>query len=114
MFLSLFLKKITYSSLRNGCFPVELKAEKVTPIFNKSDDLDKMNFRPVSVLPHLSKVFKRIMYIQIQRFMESKLSKLPTGFRKSHSSQHSIDDVLEKCKNTLNKGDFVCVMLLNL
>ena len=70
------LTKIINSSIRNGCFPDELKAAEVTPIFKKNDNLDKENYRPVSVLPHVSKVFERIIYIQIENFMEGKLSKL--------------------------------------
>ena len=53
------LTKIINSSLRNGCFPDELKAAEVTPIFKKNDDLDKENYRPVSVLPHVSKIIER-------------------------------------------------------
>ena len=46
-----------------GCFPDELKAAEVTQIFKKNDDLDKENYRPVSVLPLVSKVIERVMYI---------------------------------------------------
>ena len=49
------LTKIINLSIRNGCFPDELKAAEVTRIFKKNDDLDKENYRPVSVLPHVSK-----------------------------------------------------------
>ena len=70
------LTKIINSSIRNGCFPDELKAAEVTPIFKKNDDLDKENYRPVSVLPHVSKIIERVMYIQIENFMEDNLSKL--------------------------------------
>ena len=62
------LTKIINSSIRNGCFSAKLKAAEVTPIFKKNYDLDKENYRPVSVLPHVSKVFERIMYIQIENF----------------------------------------------
>ena len=44
-------------SIGKGCFPEELKLAEVSPIFKKKDDLDKENYRPVSVLPHMSKVF---------------------------------------------------------
>ena len=77
------LTKITNSSLRNGCFPDKLKAAEVTPIFKKTDDLDKENYRPVNVLPHVSKFFERIMYIQIESFMKGKLSKLLSGSGKT-------------------------------
>ena len=46
--------------------------------------------------------------------MEDKLSKLLSGFRKNHSTQHSPVDMLEKWKNTLDKGGFVCVIFMDL
>ena len=108
------LTKIINSSIRNGCFPDELKAAEVTPIFKKNDDLDKENYRPVSVLPHVSKIIERVMYTQIENFMEDKLSKLLTGFRKNHSTQHCLVNMLEKWKNTLDKGGFVCAIFMDL
>ena len=71
------IAKIINLSLRNGCFPDDLKVAEVTPIFKKNDDLDKR------FASHI-KVFERTMYIQIESFMEDilKLSKLLTGFRK--------------------------------
>ena len=106
--------KIIKSSIRNGCFPDELKAAEVTPIFKKNGDLDKENYRPVSVFPHVSKIIKRVMYTHIQNFMEYKLSKLLTGFRKNDSIQHSLVNMLEKWKNTLDKGSFVCAIFMDL
>ena len=91
-----------------------MKAADVTPIFKKNDDLDKENYRPVSVLPHVSKIIERVMYIQIENFMEDKLSKLLTGFRKNHSTQHCLVNMLEKWKNTLDKGSFVCAIFVDL
>ena len=52
------LTKIINSSIRNGCFPDELKAGEVTPIVKKNDDLDKENYSSVSVLPHVRQVIK--------------------------------------------------------
>ena len=64
-------------------------------------------------MPHMSKVFERIMYTQIENFMEDKLSKLLTGFRKNHSTQHCLTNMLEKWKNALDKGGFVCAMFMD-
>ena len=97
------LTKIINLSLRNGCFPDDLKAAEVSPIFKKNDDLDKENYRPVSVLPHMLKVFERIMYTQTENFMEVKLSKLLTGFRKNHSTQHCLINILDNGKIPLTK-----------
>ena len=59
-------------SMEKGCFPEELKLAEVSPIFKKKDDLDKENYKPVSVLPHVSKVFERIMHHQIYGYMKDK------------------------------------------
>ena len=51
------ITKIINLSFENVCFPDDLKLTKVSPISNKNDDLDKENYRPVSVLFNVSKVF---------------------------------------------------------
>ena len=43
--------------IKKNCFPEELKLVEVSPIFKKKDDSDKGNYKPLSVLPHVSKVF---------------------------------------------------------
>ena len=90
------LTKIISLSLRNGCFPDDLKAAEVSPIFKKNDDLEKENYRSASVLSRMSKVFERVIYTQIESFMEDTLSKLLRGFRKHHSTQHYLINMLEK------------------
>ena len=85
-----FITKIINISFENGCFSDELKLAEVSPIFKKNGDLDKENYRPVSILPHVSKVLERIMYMQVDTFMGDKLPKLLTGFRKNHSTQHCL------------------------
>ena len=101
-------------SIENGCFPEELKLAEVSPIFKKKDDLDKENYRPVSVLPHVSKVFERIMYHQINDYMKDKLSKQLTGFRKNHSTQHCLSCMLEIWKKVLDKGGYICAIFMDL
>ena len=84
------ITKIINLSFENGCFPDDLKPAEVIPIFKKNDDLDKGIYRTVSVLFNVSKVFERIIYSQIDAFMQDKLSKLLTGFRKNHNRQHCL------------------------
>ena len=47
--------------LKVGVFPDDLKLADVIPIFKKEDSLNKENYQPVSILPHLSKVVERIL-----------------------------------------------------
>ena len=63
----------------------------------------------------MSKVFERIMYTQIECFMEDKLSKLFTGFRKNHNTQHCLISIyLKNGKIPLAKVGFVCAMFMDL
>ena len=89
-----FITKSIHLSIEKGCFLEELKFAEVSPIFKKKYDLDEENGRPVSILPHVPKVFERIMY-QINDYMKGKLLKQLTGF-KNHSTQHCLSFML-KC-----------------
>ena len=91
-----YLTNTINHSLKEFTFPIELKQSKVIPVYKKLDPLQRDNSRPVALLPHISKVFERIIYKQINSFMENKISNCVTGFRKSHGTQHSLVAMLEK------------------
>ena len=66
-------------TIEKGIFPDDLKLADASPIFIKE------NYRPVSILPHMSKVFERILYKQIDTFMATKFSPYLCGFRKNQT-----------------------------
>ena len=68
-YLPIFTNSIN-SSVRNGTFTEELKLAEVTPLFKKADPFDKLNYRPVSLLSHVSKVYDRIIFNQISKNFE--------------------------------------------
>ena len=57
-------------SLLGGIFPSELKTAKVVPIFKSGDIMKFTNYRPVSVLPVLSKVLERLVYNRLLKFID--------------------------------------------
>ena len=95
-------------------FPDKIKKSEVILLYKKQDALRKENYRLVSLLPHVSKIFDCILYAQINNYMENKFSKYVTGFRKSHGTQHSLMIMMEKWKNVLDKGEYVCVLFMDL
>ena len=95
-------------------FPRKLKQAEVIPLYKKLDPLNKENYRPVSLLPHLWKVFERIIYKQINSYMEDKLTKCLTGFRKSHGTQHSLLTMLKKLKRVIDNGAYVSALFMDL
>ena len=62
----------------------------------------------------MSKVFERIFYKQIDRFMTSKFSPFLCGFRKNHNSQYSLLKMIEVWKKNLDKRNETAVILMNL
>ena len=101
-------------STDNDCYPDNLKLAEVTLVFKKKDDVDKENYRPVSVLSDVPNVFGRTMYQQIEDFMKNKLSNLLTGFSKNHNTQHCLMSMLERWKKTLDKGGYICAIFMDL
>ena len=78
------------------------------------DSLNKENYRPVSILPHLFKVFERILYKQIDRFMKNKFSPYLCGLRKNHIVQYSFLKMIENWKKQLDNGEKVGVIFMDL
>ena len=97
------LKTIINNCLKDGLFPNKLKLADASPVFKKDDDLNKKSYRPASILSHMSKVFERIFYKQIDHFMTSKFSPFLCGFRKNHNSQYSLLKMIEVWKKILIK-----------
>ena len=62
-------------SLETSVFPLSLKLANVTPVHKKCNRSEKDNYRPLSILPNLPKVFERCIYNQIAKFFDKILSK---------------------------------------
>ena len=101
-------------SLETSVFSQKLKQAEVISLYKKLDPLNKENYRPVSLLPHLSKVFERIIYKKINSYMEDKLTKCLTGFRKSHGTKHSLLTMLEKWKRGIDTGAYISSLFMDL
>jgi len=95
-------------------FPNELKLADVTPIFKKGVSNLVKNYRPVSVLPTVSKVFERIMQKQILEYLDKFLSPYLCGYRKGFSTQTALLRLIEKWKITLDKKGYAGVVLMDL
>ena len=101
------LKTIYENSKEFSVFPDGLKEADVTPVFKKDDNTNKENYRPVSILPTVSKIYERNMYDQIYAYIGKFLSPYLCGFRKGYSTQYSIAAMVEnwnKCLDNYFKG----------
>ena len=89
-------------SLEVGEFPSGMKLTNVTPVHKKGSQYDKGNYRPVSILLNLSKVFKRCLHKQISHFFDTILPKYQCSFRKGNGAQHCLIALLEKWRESID------------
>ena len=91
-----------------------MKIANITPVHKKGKPTDKENYRPVSVLPLLSKVFERLLYDQLSDYLEKYLNTLLCGFRKAHPTQHALFKLLQAWQEESDNSGFVGTILMDL
>ena len=102
-------KAITHiinQSLHTGIFPDKLKLAKVIPVFKKGDRTKLDNYRPISILPAISKIFERAIFDQLyihfthnNLFYESQY-----GFKKKHSTELAVLELIDRITQSLDNG----------
>ena len=102
-----FLTKVINHAISENIFPEQLKKSEVIPLYKKEDPLNKENYTPVSLLPHVSKVFERIIYKQINIYIQGKLSK-QNWISKITWNTTFFNDHARKWKSALDKRENVC------
>ena len=95
---SYFIHHNFNNSVYSSIFPSELKKADIIPIHKKKSKFDIENYRPVSILPVLSKIYERCMFDQMYSYFNQTLSKHQCKFRQGHSAQHSLLLMVEKLK----------------
>ena len=92
------LTLIINQSLATGIFPDKLKTAKVVPLFKKDDCLIMDNYRPVSLLTSISKVFEKIAHNQISSYLKENklLYKSQYGFRDEHSTELASLELIDR------------------
>ena len=93
-FAEYFYDNINYC-IENSNFPSDLKSADVTPAYKKKSKTSKDNYRPVSILSNISKVYERCIYEQLQSYFEKILSPYQCGFRKGFNAQHCLIALIE-------------------
>ena len=86
--ISIPLCNIFNKSLSSGSFPDDWRCARVTPLFKQGERTDVNNYRPISVISVIAKVFWRIMYNQLYGFLanEEIITNQQSGFRSLHST----------------------------
>ena len=103
-------------SIIQGVVPDDLKSARVVPLFKKNDKTEVGNYRPVSILSIISKVFERVVYDQVEAYLDQKklLYKFQSCFRSRFSTDTCLIHLTDFIKFQMDKGHYVGMVLLDL
>ena len=87
---------------------------QILPFVQKSKKDIKGNYRPVSILPNLSKIFEKCMFEQMSQFFENIFPRYQCGFRKGFSTQQCLLAILEKWKRPVDNSKMFGALLTDL
>ena len=100
------LTLIINQPITRGIFPDQLKIAKVVPIFKKDDQAQIKNYRPISVLPVMSKIFENAMHTQLMEYFtfHNLLASQQYGFRPNRSTELAALELMDRNINFMNQG----------
>ena len=92
--------------ITTGIFPDSFKISKITPLFKKGDVSMLSNYRPISLLPTISKIFERILYNQLYDYFISNnlLAEEQYGFRTNHSTEYAAVKLVDNVNKEMELG----------
>ena len=112
IFSSFIHKHLNYC-IAKGELPNDLKHTDIAPVYKKNNKCEKENYKPVSILLNLSKIYKKLMYNQLYDYFDNILFPSQCGFRKGYSAQHVLV-MIEKIKEAIDRSNEFGALLTDL
>jgi hypothetical protein len=111
-FISLIFNKFILSH----SFPSIFKTATIIPLHKVGSTSNVSNYRPISILPHLSKLFEYVLHEQISNFVENHqiMSNYQFGFRRFYNTNFAISHFINDILIYLNKNSNVIALFLDL
>ena len=106
---------ICNNSISTGHFPLKWKEARVVPIFKTGSRDECNNYRPISILPILSKILEKHVYFHLYKYLQehSLLVKTQYGFRKHHSCQAALLSLTEQIYQAIHDEKFFGMVQLD-
>lgn len=103
-------------SLENQIFPLQWKMSKIVPLHKKDELMYPKNYRPVSLLPIISKILERAVYQQVVDYFERNNLFHPShhGFRSKHNTSTALLQMHDVWIEAFDKGDISAVVMLDM
>ena len=114
--LSYYLSLIFNKCLKNGNYPNLLKIAQVIPIYKKGPKVDCANYRPISILSSWNKIFEKMIFVRMYKFLTKYniLTPHQYGFIKGSSTDLAIYDLIEKQLNAKMLKKSSCTIYLDI
>ena len=99
-----------------GHYPDVLKIACVTALFKSGDELDPNNYRPISSLPLLNKIFEKLLHKRLTFFLESYgiFTDKQYGFRKNINTNDAVNNLLDSIYKAMDDNDFLGAVFIDL
>ena len=102
-------------SLSSGEFPTAWKQAFIVPIPKIQNPSEFSHYRPISILPFLSKVLEKVVQFQLLRFLRSHqlLNQFQSGFRPAHSTCTALIKIMDDIRKGMDSGQLTLLALLD-
>ena len=102
--------------ITTGIFPDSFKKSKIIPLFKKGEPSLLVNYRPISLLPTISKIFERIIHNQMYDYFNDNnlLAEQQYGFRKLHSTEFAAVKLADYISKQMESGKIPCSLYIDL
>ena len=116
IYIAPVLALIVNQSLKTGIFPEKLKIAQVMPLYKKDSPYVLDNYRPISLLPVISKVFEKVVHIQVYEYMVKNklLYESQYGFRQEHSTELASLEFTDRVLRHLDNNKLPITIFLDL
>ena len=110
------LTLIINQSLVTGIFPDKLKIAKVLPLFKKDDHTLMDNYRPISLLTSISKLFEKVVFSQLYDYFRNNdlFYDSQYGFLKNHSTEYAAMELTDKVLKDIDKRNISLAIFMDL
>ena len=108
------LTKLINYLITNRLWPTIWKSSNITPVFKKADQTNKTCYRPVSVLPALSKIYEKVVADQVYHAFAPSLSPNLSGYLTGHSCCTALLKTVEDWRLSLDNREAVATLAIDL
>ena len=110
------LEIIFNQSIACGIFPDKMKLAEIVPLYKNKSRTEPGNYRPISLLPTISKVLEKIMYKRTYKFLteNNQIYHSQYGFRVGHSCENAIGDLVSHVLKNQQQSKYTAALFLDL